>query len=96
MCRSITTLFHCDPPATEDEMRAAAVQFVRKVSGFTAPSQRNAAAFAAAVDAITIATSDLLQTLDTNAPVRKRVSHHRPRHTGIPTPDALPAPADAT
>jgi hypothetical protein len=72
MCRNIRTLFNFAPPATDDEVRAAALQFVRKVSGYPAPSQANAAAFAAAVDAIAAASTALLGSLATSAPPRYR------------------------
>ena len=72
MCRSIKRLFNFEPPATDDEIRAAALQYVRKVSGFTKPSQANGAAFEAAVDAVAAATSDLLSALTTTAPARNR------------------------
>lgn len=74
MCRSIKTLYHLVPPASDAEIRAAAVQFVRKVSGYRTPSQANEAAFQAAVDEITAATTTLLATLETNAPHRTRRS----------------------
>ncbi len=72
MCRNIKTLYHFDPPATEEEIRAAALQFVRKVSGFNKPSIANEAAFLAAVEDITAVTSKLLRSLETNAPPRNR------------------------
>jgi len=72
MCRNIRTLFNYDPPATEAEIQAAALQFVRKISGFTTPSQVNEAAFNHAVEAIAGISSDLLQSLETNAPVKNR------------------------
>ncbi|HEY7984591.1 MAG TPA: DUF2277 domain-containing protein [Ktedonobacterales bacterium] len=72
MCRNIRPLYNFAPPATEDEIRAAALQFVRKISGFTAPSQANAAAFAAAVDAVALVARDLLGALETKAPPRDR------------------------
>lgn len=72
MCRNIKILFNFDPPATEDEIRGAAVQYVRKVSGSTRPSQANAAAFEAAIDEITAATSKLLKSLVTTAAPRDR------------------------
>ncbi len=72
MCRNIRTLFNFDPPATEDEIRAASLQFVRKLSGFNAPSQANAAAFAHAVDEVTAAASRLLASLETSAPPKDR------------------------
>ncbi|HEY7834628.1 MAG TPA: DUF2277 domain-containing protein [Ktedonobacterales bacterium] len=72
MCRNIKPLFNFAPPASEDEMRAAAVQFVRKVSGFNKPSGANEAAFLAAVDEITAAAGRLLSTLVTQAPPKNR------------------------
>ena len=72
MCRNIRTLYNFDPPATEDEMRAAALQFVRKVSGYTKPSVANAAAFDDAVDAVTAVSRKLLESLTTNAPPKNR------------------------
>ncbi len=67
MCRNIKTLYNFEPPATEDEIRAAALQFVRKISGFNQPSKANEAAFLAAVEAITAVSSNLLNSLETNA-----------------------------
>ena len=72
MCRNIKTLFNFEPPATEDEIRASALQFVRKLSGFTRPSQANAAAFDRAVDEVTAAARKLISSLHTNAPARDR------------------------
>ena len=72
MCRNIKILFNFEPPVTEEETRIAALQFVRKISGFNKPSQANEAAFLAAVDAITAASSTLLSSLETNAPPRNR------------------------
>ncbi len=72
MCRNIKPLFNFDPPATEDEIHAAALQFVRKVSGFHAPSSANAAAFHAAVDEIAAASRRLLDSLQTTALARNR------------------------
>jgi hypothetical protein len=72
MCRSIHTLFNFDPPATEDEIEAAALQYVRKVAGFTRPSQANQAAFAAAVEEVAQATARLVASLRTGAPPRTR------------------------
>ncbi len=74
MCRNIKTLYHFEPPATKEEIRAAALQYVRKVSGFTKPSQANEAAFQAAVDAVAAATETLLHSLDTKAPPRDRLT----------------------
>ncbi len=72
MCRSIRKLYNLEPPASEDEIRAAATQFVRKLSGYAKPSRANQAAFDAAVDAIASATQTLLCTLETAAPARSR------------------------
>ncbi|MEW6093288.1 MAG: DUF2277 domain-containing protein [Chloroflexota bacterium] len=72
MCRNIKTLFNFDPPATDAEIRAAAMQFVRKVSGFNKPSQANEAAFLAAVDAIAAISGNLLGTLQANTPPKDR------------------------
>ena len=72
MCRNIRVLFNFEPPATDDEVRAAALQYVRKVSGSTRPSKANQAAFDAAVAAVEAATHALLDALETNAPPRDR------------------------
>jgi hypothetical protein len=72
MCRNIKTLFNFDPPATDDEIRAASLQFVRKLSGFTKPSQANTAAFERAVDDVTEVARTLVRSLVTNAPPRDR------------------------
>lgn len=72
MCRNIKTLYNFSPPATEDEIRASAIQFVRKLSGFTNPSKANEAAFNRAVDQVTKAAEDLLGSLVTMAPPRDR------------------------
>jgi hypothetical protein len=72
MCRNIKPLFNFDPPVTEDEVRAASLQFVRKISGFTKPSKANEAAFEAAIDAVTAATTALLAQLTTTAPAKNR------------------------
>ena len=72
MCRNIKTLYNFEPPATEDEIRAASLQFVRKVSGFTKPSKANEAAFLTAVDEIAAITAKLLNALETNAPPKDR------------------------
>ena len=74
MCRNIRTLFNFEPPATEDEIRASALQFVRKLSGFNKPSQANAEAFDQAVDEVSAAARRLLQSLATNAPPRDRAA----------------------
>jgi hypothetical protein len=72
MCRNIKTLYNFDPPATEHEVRAASLQFVRKISGFNKPSRANEEAFDAAVDAVTDASMKLLDALTTSAPARDR------------------------
>lgn len=72
MCRNIKPLYNFDPPVTDDDVRAAALQYVRKVSGYTRPSQANEAAFNEAVDNVARATSDLLEALTTGAPPRDR------------------------
>jgi hypothetical protein len=72
MCRNIKTLYHLDPPASEDEIRAASLQFVRKISGFRAPSIANTAAFEAAVDQIASAAIQLINSLETKAQPRNR------------------------
>jgi hypothetical protein len=72
MCRNIRTLFNFEPPATEDEIHASALQFVRKLSGFNVPSQANKAAFDRAVVEVSDATSRLLASLETGSPARDR------------------------
>lgn len=72
MCRNIKTLYNFEPPATEDEIRAAALQFVRKLSGFNSPSKANEAAFNHAVDDVAAAAAQLLDSLKTNAEPRDR------------------------
>jgi hypothetical protein len=72
MCRSIKTLHNFEPPATDQEIRASALQFVRKLSGFARPSQANQPAFDRAVDEVTRAAHELLASLVTNAPARDR------------------------
>lgn len=72
MCRNIRTLFNFEPPATDDEVRAAALQYVRKVSGFTRPSRANAEAFDRAVQAVAGVTRALIDDLATAAPPRDR------------------------
>ena len=72
MCRNIRTLFNFEPPATEEEIRASALQFVRKLSGFASPSRANAAAFARAVDEVSDAARRLLNSLETTSPARDR------------------------
>ena len=80
MCRNIKTLFNFDPPVTHDEIQAASLQFVRKVSGFTKPSQANEAAFALAVAQTTEVANGLLHSLVTNAPPRDRATEAAKRH----------------
>lgn len=72
MCRNIRTLYNFEPPATDDEIRAAARQYVRKVSGFTKPSQANAEPFERAVDAVAEASRELMEALSTSAPAKDR------------------------
>lgn len=73
MCRNIKTLFNFEPAVTDDEVRAAALQYVRKLSGFNKPSKANEAVFNAAVDQIAMVSSILLRSLETNAPPKSRV-----------------------
>jgi hypothetical protein len=77
MCRSIKTLFNFDPPVTADEVRAASLQFVRKISGFNKPSKTNEAGFWAAVDDIAAISSQLLGSLETSAPPKDREEEAR-------------------
>lgn len=72
MCRNIKTLFNFDPPVTEEEVRAASLQFVRKISGFNKPSKANEAAFLAAIDEIAEVSGRLLRSLETSAPPKNR------------------------
>lgn len=72
MCRNIKMLFNFDPPVTPDEVRAASLQFVRKISGFNKPSKANEAAFQAAVDGVASISMQLLASLETNAPPKNR------------------------
>lgn len=72
MCRNIKTLYNFEPPTTDDEVRAASLQFVRKVSGFTKPSKANEEAFARAIDEVASATARLLGALETQAPPKNR------------------------
>jgi len=85
MCRSIRTLFNFEPPVTEDEIRAASLQFVRKVTGFNKPSKVNEAAFVKAVEEITGISEKLLRSLQTSAPPKDREeeaakAHERAAH----------------
>ena len=72
MCRNIRTLFNFEPPATDEEVRASALQFVRKLSGFTNPSKANEPAFQRAVDEVSDAARRLLESLETSRPARDR------------------------
>ena len=72
MCRNIKTLFNFDPPVTDEEIRAASLQFVRKISGFTKPSKANEGTFLASVDEIAGIATRLLHSLETNAPPKNR------------------------
>jgi hypothetical protein len=72
MCRNIKALFNFDPPVTDEEIRAASLQFVRKITGFNKPSKVNEAAFLAAVDEIAALSARLLRSLDTSAPPKNR------------------------
>jgi hypothetical protein len=72
MCRNIKPLFNFDPPVTPDEVRAACLQFVRKISGFNKPSRANEAAFNAAIEEITAASARLVHSLETSAPPKNR------------------------
>jgi hypothetical protein len=72
MCRNIKMLFNFDPPVTDEEIQAASLQFVRKISGFTKPSKANEAAFLAAIDEVAGASSRLLRSLETTAPPKNR------------------------
>jgi hypothetical protein len=72
MCRNIRILFNFEPPVTDEEIRAASIQFVRKISGFNKPSKANEAAFNAAIDEVAAASSRLLYALQTTAPPRNR------------------------
>jgi len=72
MCRNIKTLFNFDPPVTDEEVRAASLQFVRKITGFNKPSKANEAAFLSAIDEIAGVSIRLLHALDTNAPPKNR------------------------
>ena len=95
MCRNIKTLHNFKPPATEDEVRASSLQFVRKLSGFTRPSKANELAFNRAVDQVAQAAQELLQSLVTNAPPRDReveVLKARARSANrFPAADSAPA-----
>jgi hypothetical protein len=72
MCRNIKTLFNFDPPVTDDEVRAASLQFVRKITGFNKPSKANEASFQAAIDEVSAISMQLLRSLETTAPPKNR------------------------
>lgn len=72
MCRNIKTLFNFDPPVTEDEVRAASIQFVRKITGFNKPSKANEAAFQSAIEEVSAISMQLLRSLETSAPPKNR------------------------
>jgi hypothetical protein len=94
MCRSIRTLYNFAPPATEDEVRASSLQFVRKLSGFNRPSKANQAAFNRAVDQVAQAARDLLDSLVTTAPPRDRdVEASRARARAAERFPGTPAPS---
>jgi hypothetical protein len=80
MCRNIKPLFNFAPPVTEDEIHAASLQFVRKISGYTKPSKANEAAFDDAADAIAAVARDLLSALETNAPPKDRAEEAAKAH----------------
>ncbi len=80
MCRNIHTLYNFDPPATKEEVRDASLQYVRKISGYTKPSDANQTAFDAAVAEVSVATSKLIETLVTTAPKKNREEEHRKAH----------------
>ena len=90
MCRNIRPLFNFEPVATPDEVRDAALQFVRKVSGFTRPSQANAPAFDRAVDEVSEAVTRLLQSLETSAPAKDREAEARKRRARYTRRRSLP------
>jgi hypothetical protein len=94
MCRNIRTLFNFDPPATEDEIRAAALQFVRKLSGFNSPSKANEAAFNRAVDEVAASASTLIGSLFTLSPPKDR-EMERARHA-LSSAKRFGRPAGAT
>ena len=80
MCRNIKVLYNFEPPVTPDEVQAASLQFVRKISGFNKPSKANEAAFLAAVEAIAAISSQLLNSLETNAPPKNRIEEAARAH----------------
>ena len=95
MCRNIKTLFNFDPPATEEEIRAASLQFVRKLSGFTKPSQVNQPAFDAAVESVTNVAVELLASLTTKATPRDRDSEAAKARARVQRRFGTPGPGAA-
>jgi hypothetical protein len=94
MCRNIKMLFNFDPPVTPEEVRAASLQFVRKISGFNKPSKANEAAFLAASDAVAAISTQLLYSLETNAPPRNREEEaEKAKARGVERFRASPPPA---
>jgi len=96
MCRSIRTLANFDPPATRDEIRGAALQFVRKLSGTTRPSRANEAVFSRAVEEVAAAAERLITSLSTNAPPRNRDEEARRAKARAEARFARPHPGEAT
>ena len=94
MCRNIKTLFNFEPPATDDEIRAASLQFVRKLSGFNKPSRANQAAFDSAIESVALVAHDLLASLTTDATSRDRdveaakARERAAKRFGSPSPSA--------
>ena len=84
MCRNIKTLFNFDPPVTDDEVRAASLQFVRKITGFNKPSKANEGLFLAAVDEVAEVSMRLLRSLETNAPPKNREEEAAKASAGLP------------
>jgi hypothetical protein len=94
MCRNIKTLFNFEPPATDEEIRAASLQFVRKLSGFNAPSKANEAAFNAAIEEVFATARRLIDRLETNAPPRDREVEAAKARQRASERFGRPAPAD--
>jgi hypothetical protein len=89
VCRNIKTLYHLDPPATDEEIRASALQYVRKISGFVKPSTANEAAFALAVDEVTAVSRALLDSMVTSAPARMREREPEEHHSYVEPPPSF-------
>lgn len=96
MCRNIRTLFNFDPPATAEEIRAASLQFVRKLSGFTKPSQANQEAFERAIDEVSVAATQLLDSLTTNSPPKDREVEAQKARVRAAKRYGRPAPSSGT